>query len=418
MHAATLHLMPSTQWPTGPRPPAGPRPERLLVLADRLAATQTISFGRLPWAAAGGPPVTVQLASAEEVWASTAQCHTFWNEFGATALVLSRCVERRAMEFIPLARATGVPVVYHLDDDLLDVPESLGATKAAHYREADRLGRLRAALDAADLVYASTRPLAERLVEHGLRVPVVAGDLYCSVDPTRLPAPWSSTGPVVGYMGTGGHARDLEMVAPAIAALMRSQPELRFETFGTIKPVEALRAFGDRYQHRAGEADYDTFLARLRELGWWVGLAPLEDSVFNRCKADTKWVEYSLAGMAVLASDVPVYHRACADDCGLLAGPPEAWREALAGLVLDAQRRLEMVANARRKLADTYSHERLARQLLEVVGLARRLAERRSGESPPKVKHSTRGADCPRETGLIAGGGRARKGQRCSTKGS
>ena len=54
------------------------------------------------------------------------------------ALVLSRVTAPEGLDLARRARARGVPVVFHLDDDLLDVPEALGAAKARRYREGHR----------------------------------------------------------------------------------------------------------------------------------------------------------------------------------------------------------------------------------------------------------------------------------------
>ena len=78
------------------------------------------------------------------------------------------------------------------------------------------------------------------------------------------------------------------MVLPAVRRLMSEVPNLRFETFGTIGATQSLSEFGSRVGHHRGVPNYALFLARLSELGWWVGIAPLEDTPFNRCKADTK----------------------------------------------------------------------------------------------------------------------------------
>jgi glycosyltransferase involved in cell wall biosynthesis len=198
-------------------------------------------------------------------------------------------------------------------------------------------------------------------------VPIVAGDIYCSVlaDEVGALVP-PATGPVIGYMGTGGHSADLALILPAIGELMNQLPSLNFELFGTIKMPAELAGFGSRVRHLPPVADYAKFRSQLRSLGWWVGLAPLEDNPFNRCKADTKWVEYSLAGMAVVASNLPVYHRACGDGCGILASTPDEWARAVADLLYRPDARQRMIAAAQAKLRASYSREKLRAQVIQV----------------------------------------------------
>ena len=298
-------------------------------------------------------------------------------------LVLSRYTSAAGQAWIGTARSADVPVIFHIDDDLLAVPASLGESKFRSYNDPVRLQALRDNIGASDLCYVSTQELGERMKEHGIAGPIVAGEVYCSVSPAEVGALVPpATGPVIGYMGTGGHSADLAMVLPAICELMDLIPALNFEVFGTIKMPPDLARFGTRVRHLPPVGDYAEVRSSLRSLGWWVGLAPLEDNAFNRCKADTKWVEYSLAGMAVVASDLPVYHRACADGAGLLAKSSEDWVKSVVRLLQRPAEWTAMVTAAQDKLRDRYSHERLRQQVAGVFEQALALASGKSSPSP------------------------------------
>lgn len=296
-------------------------------------------------------------------------------------LVLSRLTSGLGRPLIDWARDREVPVVFHIDDDLLDVPEALGKAKTARYRDPALLRDLRINLDASDIVYASTAPLAERLRGHGIATPVVAGEIYCSVNPVRIEPSLPSALPVMGYMGTAGNVADLDLVLPAIIRLLEEVPSLQFELFGTIPMPPALERFAGRVRHHPPLSDYDMFLHRLRTLGWWVGIAPLVDHPFNRCKADTKWVEYTLAGVAVVAQDQQVYHRACSDGAGRLAAKVEDWSTEIRALLSHRAAREATIAAARAKLGTTYTHKVLREQILGVFAQAQtaRRAMRRTG---------------------------------------
>jgi glycosyltransferase involved in cell wall biosynthesis len=160
------------------------------------------------------------------------------------------------------------------------------------------------------------------------------------------------------------------MVMPAVCEAMESIPSLQFEVFGTIKMPPELGRFGRRARHIAPVSNYAEFLPFLRSLGWWIGVAPLEDNSFNRCKADTKWVEYSVAGIAVVASDLPVYHRACDAGSGVLASTSKQWNTAIQDLVTNPQQRMRMVEAAQTKLRRLYNHKRLCEQVVNMFDQA------------------------------------------------
>ena len=345
-------------------------------------ATQRISFGQPFDAAPGAAPVRIvfeQDPSGRDELAGIFAAHS------PDLLVLSRYTSERGSEWIALARHAGIPVVFHIDDDLLAVPSSLGEAKYSAYNRPERLAALRRNMDESDLVYASTAELASRLKNHGIQSPIVAGDVYCSVsaeDVGALIGP--ATAPVIGYMGTSGHSADLAMILPAICEVLEAVPHLQFEVFGTIEMPSELARFGRQVRHLPSVPDYADFIPHLRSLGWWIGVAPLVDDPFNRCKADTKWVEYSLAGMAVVASDMPVYQRACSGGAGRLAGVGSAWKDALLDLLFRPQTRLRMVQTAQRKLRESYTHEILRGQVMKIFGMAADIA-RAGGRStlPP-----------------------------------
>jgi glycosyltransferase involved in cell wall biosynthesis len=351
---------------------------RVLVVSDGNApsATQRISFGQPFDGGDGDAAVGVSFEPHHE---DAAQIKAAFDRAHPELLVLSRYTSPRGIDWIALARDARIPVVYHIDDDLLAVPESLGAAKFKAYNRPERVQALRDNIEASDLFYVSTGELKKRYEEHGVRAPTVAGDVYCSVAPGDIGAlVGPATGPVIGYMGTGGHSADLAMVMPAVCEVMDEVPSLNFEVFGTIKMPGELERFGRRVRHVPPVADYADFIPYLRSLGWWVGLAPLEDNAFNRCKADTKWVEYSLAGMAVVASDTVVYRRACEGGAGLLACGPAAWRQGILDLLLSPALRAATISAAQRKLEARYTHEQLRRQVLAVFSQAFELA-RQSG---------------------------------------
>jgi glycosyltransferase involved in cell wall biosynthesis len=358
-------------------------PLNVLVVSDSKrgpTATQKISFGQPFDLAAGSNPVRILF---EGDHSEPAEISRVFADRRPGLLVLSRYTSDRGAEWIGAARRAGIPVIFHIDDDLLAVPASLGQAKHEAYNSPARLKALRENIDSSDLFYVSTPELAKRFKNHGIRTPIVAGDVYCSVSVDEIGALVPpATGPVIGYMGTSGHAADLAMIMPAVCKVMEAVPGLQFEVFGTIRIPSELARFGRRVRHLPAVSDYADFIPHLRALGWWIGLAPLEDHIFNRCKADTKWVEYSLAGMAVVASDLPVYHRACADGAGLLAATNKDWREGLLKFLHSPKLRQESVRRAQEKLRESYTHDRLRDQVQKIFSEADRMGRASPTDSP------------------------------------
>ncbi|KPF63739.1 hypothetical protein IP79_07695 [Porphyrobacter sp. AAP60] len=266
-----------------------------------------------------------------------------------------------------MLREAGVPVVFHIDDDLLNVPRELGEKKFLEHNRSERTAAIRHLIDTADVVYCSTRRLRERFGELGITRDMFAGDIYCSGE-IIAPAEQREAR-ILGFMGND-KTPELTLLAPVIAAALERHPRLRFELFGSMQLPPELEGFGDRVQATPPIGDYDAFVAKFRELRWDIGLCPLLKTPFNLVKADTKWVDYTSIGAAVIASRGTAYDSACADGCGILVETMDDWAAAINLLASDPDRRFAQVSAAQHKLRERYSLERLTAQVLDVFEAA------------------------------------------------
>lgn len=274
-------------------------------------------------------------------------------------------------------RGVGATTIYHIDDDLLGIPKDIGESKAKFHNRAERLNSVRYLLKNVDLTYCSTEKLKRHLEKNKVaKPPIVAGAIYCSGE-VIVPA---HDRPVrkVGYMASADHAHNLSLVIGAIKRYLRENPEIEFEFFGSIPIPEELGEFKDRVKSAPKIDDYEKFLQRFSEYGWDIGICPLTPIHFNQMKANTKWVEYTSIGAAVVASKGTVYDECCADGCGILAETEDEWLDALNRLTHDPQARFDQVRRAQEKLVNTYSTERLRKQVLDIISQSHRMHEQRA----------------------------------------
>jgi glycosyltransferase involved in cell wall biosynthesis len=381
------------------RVPRGARPvavDRFLFIANAHLPTLQVCLERpLAPLVRSGELATELLTETElrdrERMLGSAEAVTEWvgrtfERFAPDALIFSRYSGPYATSMLEWARRNHVPVLYHLDDNLLAVPKELGERKYAYHNVPERIDTVRTLLAGSDIVYVSTERLRERILGDYPDIVAVAGPINCSGRVIRTPE--AAPARVLGYMASADHLPNLLMVLPAIEKLLDRHARLTFELFGSIPIPEQLHRFGERIRKVAPVSDYESFLDRLAERGWDVGICPLTPTEFNLTKSNNKWVEYTSAGIAVVASANMIYDECCADGCGILAGDGGEWFAALERLVDDAAARVEMVARAQHKLEAVYGIDQHRAQILKIVGMARRMVADREKMQSQSVEEA------------------------------
>jgi hypothetical protein len=251
----------------------------------------------------------------------------------------------------------GITLLYDLDDDLLNIPPE----HPEHAELAPKATVVAHMLGAADAVWVSTEPLRAALAGEGYAATLVANALderiWSAFAPPirRLPV-----GPLrILYMGTATHDADFALVEPALQRLVEAGGgRIAFEMIG-ISAQAGMPAWIDRVTPSVNAmASYPGFVNWItQQRRWDIGIAPLVDSAFNRCKSALKTMDYAALGLPVLASDIPVFAGSLADGPGgmLVANTPQSWHAALALVANDPRRRIAMAEGARAALGTDHT---------------------------------------------------------------
>ena len=258
------------------------------------------------------------------------------------AIADAATVERLAAH----ARRTGARLVFDLDDDLLNIPRSHPEAQILR----PRAKIVRQMVDAADHVWVSTPALARRLSPFRNDIEVMENGLDERIW-TRPPPRHEEQRVRIVCMGTTSHAADFAHIAPALGRLKTEYAErVSIDVIGMTQ--HALPPGVNRLSLPPhSTASYPGFVNWLSSVqpGWHIGLAPLLATPFNQGKSSIKAMDYTALGMAVLASDVPVYRNSLADGPAgqLVRNDPAAWYAALDALVRDRAARIDMAGCAR-----------------------------------------------------------------------
>jgi glycosyltransferase involved in cell wall biosynthesis len=255
--------------------------------------------------------------------------------------------------FVTLCRERGIPIIAELDDDLLS--DHARERLTANGYDPRALDALQTVVSEADLVTVSTDVMAERVAPYAARVEVVANELDARLWGDSVPErstddePTDPAAPVrVVYIGSRTHGHDLELLRPVFDGLRTADGrEVRLSVVG-VSDDDA--EWFDRVPIPASATAYPRFVPWLRSMAadWKLGVAPLADTEFNEAKSDLKFLEYTLLGLPVVASDLPPYGGLTEHGLTVVPNDPQAWRSAILAALDDRPAASESADRAQR----------------------------------------------------------------------
>jgi len=203
------------------------------------------------------------------------------------------------------ARSNGKPIIYELDDLLIELPEE---HPERDYYADERVWMLQALMDA-DAVIVSTVPLAEYARRFNANVWVLPNYLDDRIWKMAQKASGRKSSPVViGYMGgvTKTHIPDLALITPVFLRLLRRyRDKISLRFWGVLPPeLEDHPNVEFRVEKFPSYIEFAQYFSRQNSD---IFVAPLCNNLFNRCKSPIKFIEYSALGIPGVYSRIAPY---------------------------------------------------------------------------------------------------------------
>lgn len=235
-----------------------------------------------------------------------------------------------AQEFWDKAKEMGKRRVIDVDDNYLTplLPEIVARYHPENAKAwADRQESHRQMVREADYVVCATPALGEVYAKENANVVICEN----TVDPLD----WVKRNKkkrIVGAVLSTNHYEHIPMIERA----MREASKIK----GVEVQVVGLDPNWDfAYTHigfTPGVPAYRRVLSR-----WSIGVAPVIDNELTRCKSDLKWLEFTMSGAALVASDSEAYRRV-PDDCIIRCDTSDGFAEGVVGLLRDESCRRDM----------------------------------------------------------------------------
>jgi hypothetical protein len=261
----------------------------------------------------------------------------------ADVVVMCRVFSPAFANVLEWVKSAGTPLIYEIDDNLVDVPEDIPGLEYA--RDADVRNLLIDSLRTAKVVRVYSPALRDRLAEYSDAVQLVTGPLDWTLIPDRLPSRDSSRVRLV-YATSRAQDRIGALVVAPLRRALDAFPRTELTIWGPR--LEGLSDHS-RVRHLPHVADYDTFLSKFVAEAFDIGLAPLPDDPFHRCKSNNKFREFAASGVAGLYSDMIVYNTWVTHGAtGWLVPDGEGpWFAALEQAIGSAEQRTRIATDAR-----------------------------------------------------------------------
>ena len=290
-------------------------------------------------------------------------------------LVMIRPNNVYAWRIAALSRKSGCFIITTCDDDLLHLPKT---HPDLYWR---RKGLIKA-LNNSNVFMTTSRHLMEQMLGYTIDKRGVYVDTVVKYGELLERDYETEKRDMVRFVyAAGGGQHEVlfeQIVLPALRKAAACYPGKFSLTFISVHPnCEGLeKSIPITYIEGMPFLEYRKFMD---EQKFDVGIAPLEDSPFAKCKYFNKYLEYTLSGVVGVYSNVEPYTYVVTDgDNGYLADNNDiSWEEKLKIAIEDSSLRIACARNAQKHVRDNFNEQVLMERLLsEVPELYKKTGER------------------------------------------
>ena len=209
-------------------------------------------------------------------------------------------------------------------------------------------------MEIADLITTTTNHLADKLKEINHHVVVLPN--YMDMERWDVEKVHNTSKTIrIGWAGSMTHFNDLKSIVGPLKRICKEFPQVRLIFIGEQRIADELE--GCPVECMLG-VPFEVWPSRLNGLQLDIGLAPLLDTEFNKCKSNIKWLEYSIAKVPGIYSPTVYQHRSFEPKFGLVANTPDEWYGAIKHLIEYPERRKEIAEGSYTLIKQKYDLEK------------------------------------------------------------
>ncbi len=265
--------------------------------------------------------------------------------------------------FINTCRQRNLPIIYEIDDNLLNVPPDKDLKKI-YARTASAIKTL---AQVASKVIVSTDKLAQQMQQYNENVITIPNALseFAWFKPIEhsldLPAALTESTPELKilYMGNSSHVSDLAMIKPIFESLYGEDSLIKLFIIEAKPEVkDNPPSWYTRVSIPQERESYPNFVSWFRGVASHcdLAIAPLQETEFNQYKSNLKFLQYSAVGLPGIYSNCTPYKDVVTHNInGILTDNNEAaWRQAITQCASDRAKLPTIAEQAKKLILDQY----------------------------------------------------------------
>lgn len=276
------------------------------------------------------------------------------NEIEATwadVNVIQSCTDKNGIAYLyQLQQEQGRKLVVECDDGL-DLNED--SPFKVNHDLYDAQFVITRTMRVADMITTTTPYLAKKLQKFNSNVVVLPN--YIDLDEWDLPHLKNETSKIrIGWVGSITHLEDVRIVVKPLRRIYREHKNIQLVILGDPRVGELFK--GMPVENMSG-VPQDAWPSKLHSLRLDIGLAPLRDTVFNRCKSNIKWIEYSMAMVPGVYSPI-VYSidtKRFDGVYGQIASDEEQWYRNIKNYIISENLRKDIASRSRACILTGYT---------------------------------------------------------------
>lgn len=256
----------------------------------------------------------------------------------------------------------GKTVVYILDDDLLNVPITMGS--GPYYAQKSVKHHIRRMMEYSDYFMSPSKVLLQKYGK-------LFKNSFLLYEPTAISIQEkkpNKDGKIhIGFAGSSDRGQDIDAILTDALTYIAEKygDRIVIEIFGTETELsKRLHCKTIPYTE-----SYEEYQQKMLALNWDIGLAPMPKTEFHACKYYNKLVEYAGFGIAGVYSNVLPYTDGVVDhENGLMCeNTSESWVKALTDLIENPQLRCHISSQCIHWANNDFSVQYAAKSLCDAL---------------------------------------------------